>query len=188
MKKNSAERHRERFEEFLSAFGMYVRHDDDGLVDARDETARKITALTPILVAEHMKASDLAAVFSGCVTVALDRMVPIMGLNGSGLQAKLRELKAADRLPLEATDGHPAGAFLIGLIESLPGSALYAQMAAILVEAHERPDVRPYLAGRNTHPIASEDTPIPDSPWTVFADEASDDGRLPLGSDMEEDR
>lgn len=188
MKKSSAERHRERFEEFVAALGSYVRLDDTGVTDARDETARKIVKVPPTLIAEHMKASDLAAVFSGCVTVRLERMAPVMGLNGHGLQTKLRELKTADLLPLEARNGHPAGAFLIGLIESLPGSALYAQVAAILIEAYERPDVRPYLDTIVNVPPISDDTPSPDSPWTAFSDDDTGPDRLPNAGDVEEDQ
>lgn len=135
------------FDEFLSAFRVYVRlQEDQTMNDDRDAAARKLAALPVMQVVSLMEPHDLAAIVSGVTAVVSPSAVARLKLlDGKRLQSTLMTLTRNGSLPLAVADDHPIGAMLIDMIQGIQGARAYRDIAALLDVARTKHQLRPYL-------------------------------------------
>ena len=175
-------------EEFKDVFGAYCRVDAGGaLIDTRDAVARKLAERTAVeIVRFDMEPCDVAAIFSGCVRVAMnDSLMQVKALTAEKLQKRLTDLAETKRLPLAVMPGHPAECLFISLLSSSDGCVLYRDIALALEGAAEDEEIRPHLYGFEAPAAAaaSQDDAEADEP-----DDVDDDGfGLSLEDDADED-
>lgn len=138
--------HETGYQEFLAAFWIYVRSEDEmnGWVDGREASVRELLKL-PVEHALLMEPHDLAALLSCCVTARPRYGVLAEQFVNVAAERFVTVLRDRGQLPLVAKTRHPVGRLLAEMLESTSGRECYHAVALCLSQARDDRKVRSHL-------------------------------------------